>query len=81
MGLLWLTYLELFMVLVCFCTFAVRTTYLYIIENAICHIDNLPVSLSGPYRDAAQLMRKTRIDEREDPLGLQDGLFSFSMVG
>ncbi len=81
MGLLWLTYLELFMLLVSFCTFAVRTTYLYIIENAVCHIDNVPVSFSGPNRDAAQLMRKTRMDEREDPLGLQVGLFSFNMVG
>ncbi len=77
MGLLWLTYLELFMLLVSFRPFAVRTSYIYIMENAVCHI----VSFSGPYRDAAQLMRKARMDEREDTLGLQDGLFSFSMVG
>ncbi len=81
MGLLWLTYLETFMVLVSFGTFAVRTAYLYIKEKSVCQIYKLTISFPGPYRDSAQFMLKTRMDNGEGPFGLQDGPFSFSMVG
>ncbi len=37
-------------------------------------------TFSGRYRDAAQLKRKTMMDDKKDPLGLQEGPFSFSMV-
>ncbi len=40
----------------------------------------ISLSFSGRYRDAAQLKRKAMMDDKEDPLGLQEGPFSFSTV-
>ncbi len=40
----------------------------------------ISLPFSGPYRDAAQLKRKTMMDDKKDPLGLQEGPFSFSKV-
>ncbi len=49
---------------------------------AHCMQKQLTISLpfSGHYRDAGQLKRKTIMDDKNDPLGLQEGPFSFSMV-
>ncbi len=40
----------------------------------------ISIYFSGRFNDAAQLRRKSRMDDKQDPLGLQDGPFSFSMV-